>query len=58
MSRLAQLPHFKEKTEALQEIPAGLFAYPTLQAADILLYKWVWNVTMSVLIFSSEPTFI
>ncbi|CAH0392872.1 unnamed protein product [Bemisia tabaci] len=39
MSRLAQLPHFKEKTEALQEIPAGLFAYPTLQAADILLYK-------------------
>ncbi|XP_011311537.1 tryptophan--tRNA ligase, mitochondrial [Fopius arisanus] len=39
MSRLAQQPQFKEKSEKLKDIPLGLFTYPVLQAADILLYK-------------------
>lgn len=39
MARLAHLPQFKEKSAALKEVPLGLFVYPVLQAADILLYK-------------------
>lgn len=39
MARLAHLPQFKEKSEALKNIPLGLYIYPVLQAADILLYK-------------------
>lgn len=39
LSRLAQLPQFKEKSEKLKEIPLGLYLYPVLQSADILLYK-------------------
>ncbi|XP_017030886.1 tryptophan--tRNA ligase, mitochondrial isoform X2 [Drosophila kikkawai] len=39
MPRLAQLPQFREKTRLVKEIPLGLFVYPVLQAADILLYK-------------------
>lgn len=39
MARLAHLPQYKEKTEKLKDIPLGLFVYPVLQAADILLYK-------------------
>lgn len=38
MARLGHLPQFKEKTEAKKEIPLGLFVYPVLQSADILLY--------------------
>ncbi|XP_041448114.1 uncharacterized protein LOC111071282 [Drosophila obscura] len=37
--RLAQLPQFKEKSRLLRDIPLGLYVYPVLQAADIMLYK-------------------
>ncbi|XP_043277626.1 tryptophan--tRNA ligase, mitochondrial isoform X2 [Venturia canescens] len=39
MPRLAQLPQFKEKSENLKNISLGLYIYPVLQSADILLYK-------------------
>ena len=37
--QLARLPQYKEKAGKLKEIPLGLFLYPVLQSADILLYK-------------------
>lgn len=43
-TRLARLPQFKEKSQALESIPLGLYIYPVLQAADILLYKYVFHV--------------
>ena len=39
MPALARLPQFKEKSSKLKEVPLGLYVYPVLQAADILLYK-------------------
>lgn len=39
MPRLAHQPQFKEKSEKLKDIPLGLYIYPVLQTADILLYK-------------------
>lgn len=39
MARLAHLPQFKEKSASLKDIPLGLFVYPVLQAADIMLHK-------------------
>ena len=39
MPRLYALPQFKDKAQSLKEVPFGLFAYPVLQSADILLYK-------------------
>ncbi|XP_064122806.1 tryptophan--tRNA ligase, mitochondrial-like isoform X2 [Macrobrachium nipponense] len=39
MARLGHLPQFKEKSDKLKEIPLGLYVYPVLQAADILLYR-------------------
>ncbi|XP_063982481.1 tryptophan--tRNA ligase, mitochondrial [Diachasmimorpha longicaudata] len=39
MPRLSQQPQFKEKSEKLKDIPLGLFTYPVLQTADILIYK-------------------
>lgn len=39
MARLGHLPQYKEKSSVLKEIPLGLYIYPVLQAADILLYK-------------------
>ncbi|KAK5645898.1 hypothetical protein RI129_004362 [Pyrocoelia pectoralis] len=39
MARLSHLPQFKEKSAALKDVPLGLYIYPVLQAADILLYK-------------------
>lgn len=39
MARLGHLPQYKEKSKALKDIPLGLFIYPVLQAADILLYR-------------------
>ena len=39
MSQLFRFPQFKDKTEGLKEIPLGLYLYPVLQVADILLYK-------------------
>ena len=37
--RLGGLSQYKEKAANLKEVPLGLFIYPVLQAADILLYK-------------------
>ena len=39
MPALARLPQFKEKSSKLKEVPVGLYSYPVLQSADILLYK-------------------
>lgn len=39
MNRLSQLPQFKEKAEQAKIACTGLFMYPVLQAADILLHK-------------------
>ena len=39
MDRLKRQPQFKEKSKSLKVIPMGLFSYPVLQAADILLYQ-------------------
>uniref|UniRef100_A0A1L8DFR2 Tryptophan--tRNA ligase, mitochondrial n=1 Tax=Nyssomyia neivai TaxID=330878 RepID=A0A1L8DFR2_9DIPT len=39
MARLGHLPQFKEKSEKIKDIPLGLFVYPVLQAADILLHR-------------------
>jgi tryptophanyl-tRNA synthetase len=39
MARLTHLPQYKEKSEKLKEIPLGLYLYPVLQAADIMLHK-------------------
>lgn len=40
MGRLYRMTQFKDKSRRLQEeVNAGLFNYPILQAADILLYK-------------------
>ena len=36
---LANAHAFKEKSQQLSEVPIGLFTYPVLMAADILLYK-------------------
>jgi tryptophanyl-tRNA synthetase len=35
---LERMTQFKDKTEKLESIPAGLLCYPILQSADILLY--------------------
>ncbi|XP_014226006.1 tryptophan--tRNA ligase, mitochondrial isoform X1 [Trichogramma pretiosum] len=39
MPRLSHQPQFKEKSEKLKDVPLGLYIYPILQTADILLYK-------------------
>jgi len=39
MSKLNHLPAWKEKSQAMKEVPFGLYAYPLLMAADILLYR-------------------
>ena len=39
LPRLGHLPQFKEKSAKMSDIPLGLYIYPVLQAADILLYK-------------------
>lgn len=39
IGRLSHMTQFKEKSRRLETITAGLFNYPILQAADILLYK-------------------
>ncbi|XP_050680883.1 tryptophan--tRNA ligase, mitochondrial isoform X2 [Leptidea sinapis] len=38
-ARLAQLPHYREKSAATREVPVGLLLYPVLQAADVLVYR-------------------
>ncbi|KAG1679910.1 Tryptophan--tRNA ligase, mitochondrial [Nymphon striatum] len=39
MARLSHLPQYKEKKKLIKEIPLGIYTYPVLQSADILLYK-------------------
>merc|ERR1712242_459175 len=39
VSRLEHLSQYKDKSAKLKEVPLGLFIYPVLQAADVLLYK-------------------
>ncbi|XP_037936895.1 tryptophan--tRNA ligase, mitochondrial-like [Teleopsis dalmanni] len=39
MARLGHLPQYKEKARSTEDIPLGLFIYPVLQAADIMLHK-------------------
>jgi len=39
LPRLGSLAQYKEKAARLKEIPLGLYTYPVLQSADILLYK-------------------
>lgn len=36
---LERMTQYKDKSRGLESIPAGLFNYPILQAADILLYR-------------------
>ena len=39
LGELERMTQFKDKTEKLESIPAGVHCYPILQAADILLYR-------------------
>jgi tryptophanyl-tRNA synthetase len=39
MPQLGHMHQFKFKSDGLAEIPLGLYTYPVLQSADILLYK-------------------
>ena len=36
---ISRLSQYKEKSKNMKEVPLGLYLYPVLQAADILLYK-------------------
>jgi len=38
MGELSRMTQFKDKSNVLQSVTAGLFTYPTLMAADILAY--------------------
>ncbi|OQR67510.1 tryptophan--tRNA ligase [Tropilaelaps mercedesae] len=39
MNKMYHFPQFKEKTAKTTETPLGIYLYPILQAADVLLYK-------------------
>lgn len=39
MGELERMTQFKDKSAGKESIPAGLFVYPTLMAADILIYN-------------------
>ena len=39
MGELSRMTQFKEKAEGKETVTAGLFSYPALMAADILLYQ-------------------
>ncbi len=39
LGELERMTQFKDKSEGMESIPAGLLNYPVLQAADILLYR-------------------
>lgn len=39
MNRMYHFPQFKEKSAGMKETPLGLYLYPLLQAADVLLFK-------------------
>lgn len=38
-ARLQHLPQLKDKTVGMKETPLGLYLYPVLQSADVMLYK-------------------
>ncbi|XP_077487243.1 tryptophanyl-tRNA synthetase, mitochondrial [Amblyomma americanum] len=38
-ARLQHLPQLKDKTAGMKETPLGLYLYPVLQCADVMLYK-------------------
>jgi tryptophanyl-tRNA synthetase len=39
LGELERMTQFKDKTDKLESIPAGILCYPVLQAADILVYR-------------------
>ncbi|XP_022663265.1 tryptophan--tRNA ligase, mitochondrial-like [Varroa destructor] len=39
MNKMYHFPQFKEKSQGMRETPLGLYLYPILQSADVLLYK-------------------
>ncbi len=39
IGELERMTQFKDKSQRMESIPAGLFNYPVLMAADILLYR-------------------
>ena len=39
MGELSRMTQFKDKSEGRESVSVGLFAYPVLQAADIVLYR-------------------
>ena len=39
LGELERMTQYKDKSQRLKSVPAGLLAYPVLQAADILLYR-------------------
>ena len=39
VGELERMTQYKDKSQRFESIPAGIFNYPILQAADILLYK-------------------
>lgn len=39
MTRLSNLPQYREKSATVKDIMSGLFTYPVLQSADILIHK-------------------
>lgn len=39
MNKMYHFPQFKEKSGDMKETPLGLYLYPILQAADVLLFK-------------------
>ncbi|HEX9894178.1 MAG TPA: tryptophan--tRNA ligase, partial [Gemmatimonadales bacterium] len=39
LGELERMTQFKDKSQRLDSVPAGLLQYPVLQAADILLYR-------------------
>ena len=39
VQQMQRMSTYKEKSSNMKEIPLGLYLYPLLQAADILLYK-------------------
>lgn len=43
MIRLSHLPQYKEKSAQVHHVKAGLFLYPILQAADILVHRYSVN---------------
>lgn len=58
MARLSHLPQYKEKSAGMKDIPTGLFIYPILQAADILVHKWVLLILFFIcFVISNCPFF-